>query len=145
MPRTTLVTAGCACALAGIAGLHALWGCGSSWPAADRRRLADAVAGTDDMPPPAACFAVAATLTAAAALVAGAGGAGRRVQLARAAVAAGLLVRGGVGVTGCLPLLTPWTPSPAFVQLDRRRYGPLCLALGAGAAASLRAVQRPVP
>jgi len=125
------------CALAAVAALHALWGTGSAWPAADRDRLAEAVAGTRDMPPPAACFVVAAALTTGAALVGGAGGDGRLARLARAGVAGGLLARGVAGVTGRTALLVPWTPSAGFQALDRRRYGPFCLAVGAAAATSL--------
>ena len=122
--------------LAGIGGLHALWGTGSAWPATDRAQLADAVAGTPEVPDAAACFAVAGVLGAAAAVVAGAGGRHRLARLARAGVAAGLLVRGLAGVSGTTRVLVPWTPSPRFQALDRRRYGPFCLALGASVAAS---------
>jgi hypothetical protein len=110
--------------LAGVAGLHALWGAAVAWPAAsDRRQLADAVAGTEEMPLPGACFAVAGALLAAAVLVAGAGGQRRPVRLARAGVAVGLLARGVAGVTGATGLLVPWGsscelsgPGPALVR-----------------------------
>lgn len=128
-------------ALAALAALHALWGLGAAWPAADRERLAELVAGTEQVPAPAACFVVAGGLATAAALVAGAGGQpGRRwaplARLARAGVAAGLLARGIAGVTGHTRLLVPWTPSAPFQALDRRRYGPFCLVLGAAVATS---------
>jgi hypothetical protein len=35
-----------------------------------------------------------------------------------------------MGVTGWTVLLVPWTPSRHFQNLDRRFYGPFCLALG---------------
>lgn len=82
------------------------------------------------MPPAAACFAVGAGLATAAALVAGVGGQRRPVRLARTGVAVGLLLRGLTGVTGRTELLVPWTPSLRFQDIDRRAYGPLCLALG---------------
>ena len=126
-----------AAVLAGLAGLHALWGTGSSWPVADRSRLAEVVAGTEQVPPPAACFVVAGALATAAALVAGTGGSHPVARVGRAGVTAVLTARGLAGVTGRTRLLVPWTPSPGFVALDRRRYGPLCLALGAAAATSL--------
>ena len=124
--------------LAGVGGLHVLWGLGAAWPAPDRARLAELVAGTDQVPESAACFVVGGGLAAAGALVAGAGGQRWPVRLARAGIAAGLLVRGLTGVTGQTRLLVPWTPSAEFQRLDRRRYGPFCLALGASIAASLR-------
>lgn len=126
-----------ACFLAGLAGLHALWGTGSAWPASDRRRLAAVIAGTDDVPPAAACFAVAGALSVAAALVAGVGG-GSLGRTGRAGVATVLLGRGLAGVTGQTRRLVPWSPSPRFVRLDRRAYGPLCLVLGAASARSAR-------
>jgi hypothetical protein len=135
MPRAALARPAAA-TLACAAGLHALWGAGAAWPASDRRRLAEVVAGTDEMPSPGACFAVAGTLLVAAALVAGAGVRRRPVRLARAAVSAGLLVRGVTGVTGTTGLLVPWTPSAGFRARDRRWYGPLCLALGSSVALS---------
>ena len=128
--------------LAGVAGLHALWGAGVAWPASDRRQLADAVAGTEEMPPPGACFAVAGALLAAAVLVAGAGGQRRPVRLARAGVAVGLLARGVAGVTGATGLLVPWAPSASFQARDRRWYGPLCLGLGSSVALSVTAAPR---
>ncbi len=141
MPRRAL-SRPTAAILAGVAGLHALWGAGAAWPAGDREQLADAVAGTDEMPPPGACFAVAGALSAAAALVAGAGGQRRPVRLARAGVAAALLVRGVAGVTGATRLLVPWTPSASFQARDRRWYGPLCLGLGSSVALSTTAAAR---
>lgn len=82
------------------------------------------------MPPAAACFGAAGALVVAAGLVAGAGGQRRPVRLARAGVATGLLIRGVLGVTGLTRLLVPWTPTANFRNLDRWRYGPLCLTLG---------------
>lgn len=131
--------------LAGAAGLHALWDAGGTWPSSDRRQLADAVAGTEEVPSAAACFAVTGTLLAAAALVAGAGGQRPLARLARAGIAAGLLVRGTAGVTGATGLLVPWSPSPSFRALDRRWYGPLCLALGSSVALAMTADARPDP
>ena len=141
MPRTAL-PGPAAVVLAGVAGLHALWGAGAAWPASDRGQLADAVAGTEEMPPPGACFAVAGGLLVAAALVAGAGGQRRPARLARAGVAEGLLVRGVMGVTGTTGLLVPWAPSASFQARDRRWYGPLCLALGSSVALSATDAKR---
>lgn len=134
--RRPALSAPTAMVLTGIAGLHAAWGVGSAWPATDRRQLADAVAGTEDMPPAGACFAVAGALLSAAALVAGAGNHNRLQRLGRKGVAAVLLLRGVTGVTGSTGLVVSWAPSANFQTLDRRYYGPLCLALGSAVALS---------
>ncbi len=131
-----------AVALAATAGLHAAWAAGSSWPAADRRGLADAVTGTPVMPDPPACWAVAVALTAAAAVTAGAGRQRRLAVFARAGVSTALLIREATGLTGRTHLLVAWTPSPRFVRLDRYPYGPLCAVVGALTATSLH--RRPV-
>jgi hypothetical protein len=72
----------------------------------------------------------------AAGVVGGGGGDRPVARLARAGIAAGFLVRGVAGVTGNTRLLVGWTPAPRFVRLDRRYYGPLCLAIAATAARS---------
>jgi hypothetical protein len=130
VPQPDALSLACSSALIGVAGFHVLWGLGSAWPAADRCRLADSVAGTEEMPSARACFAVAGALGAAAALVAGAGEQYRLLRVARAGVGAVLVNRGVIGVTGWTELLVPWTPSRHFQDLDRRFYGPFCLALG---------------
>ena len=53
-----------------LAGLHVLWGLGSTFPFADRDGLNNSVVGRTSTPPPSACFAVAGALTTAACLVA---------------------------------------------------------------------------
>lgn len=123
--------------LASISALHLAWGAGSSWPATDRRTLAEEIAGKTEMPPPHACFAVAGALAGAAAIVAGLGGERPLARFARGAVAATMLVRGVTGITGSTRLLVSWTPSDHFNALDKRRYGPLCLAIGSAVAASM--------
>lgn len=125
-----------AAALTGAAGLHVVWGMGSSFPCQDRVQLADSVAGTKVVPPASACFVVAGSLAASAAVVAGIGRQHRLAALARVAVAAALGMRGLTGVTGTTQLLVPWSPSTNFQELDRRRYGPLCLVLSAAIALS---------
>lgn len=123
--------------LATAAGLHAAWATGSSWPALDRARLADSVAGTPAMPNAAACWTVAAALAAAAAVTAGAGGQHRLAVLGRAGVATALLLRAATGLTGRTHLLVSWTPSQHFEHLDRRVYGPASALLGSLTASSL--------
>jgi len=126
-------------ALVAASVVHATWALGVSWPAADRRSLAESVAGTADMPGALACGVVSAALAAAAALTAGAGGDHPAAVLSRAAVAAALLARAGTGLGGRTGLLVPWTPSQHFVELDRRVYGPVCGVVGGLVALHLRA------
>jgi hypothetical protein len=132
-----LLALGSSAALACASALHLSWGAGSSWPARDRRALADAAAGREEVPSALACFVVGGALAGAAAVVAGAGGRSTPARLARTAVATALIARGVTGVTGTTGRLAPWTPSARFVRLDRRRFGPLCLGIGAAVAASV--------
>ncbi|MCE9623532.1 MAG: DUF3995 domain-containing protein [Actinomycetia bacterium] len=120
-----------------IAVLHVAWGRGSSVPFRSRSELADAVVGSDSVPPPPACYAVAAALAGAAALLLDVPIAPRPVRRLGRRVAAGvLLVRGVAGASGRTDLLVPGSVSPRFRRLDRRFFAPLCLALAAGAAAA---------
>lgn len=123
-----------AATLGALSALHLAWATGSPFPARDRAQLATVMAGTDELPSARACVVVAGGLAAAAGLVAGAGGGGGPARWARRCVALGFLGRGAAGITGRTHLLVPWTPVPEFVRLDRRYYGPLCLAIAATAA-----------
>ncbi|WP_410905023.1 DUF3995 domain-containing protein [Puerhibacterium sp. TATVAM-FAB25] len=133
--RQALPSAGAAL-IAGASALHVLWGTGSSWPARDRRELADLVAGTSEFPGSGACFTVAAVLAGAAAVVATRAG-GLRGRAGRACIAGAFAVRGVAGLSGSTRSLVPWAPSDRFVDLDRRYYGPLCVAIAALVAAGL--------
>ena len=125
--------------LGGLGALHAAWAAGSSFPMKGRSELAAVIAGTDVVPPARECLAVAGALGAAAILVADAVPLLRSVRQVGVATVTGVLaVRGGCGIAGETERLVPWTPSARFVQLDRKYYGPLCLALSLGAARSLR-------
>jgi hypothetical protein len=125
--------------LAGIAGLHVAWGRGSSFPFPTNTELTDTVVGSPVVPSPAACNAVAAALLAASALVLDVPIAPRPVRSAGRMVVAGVLgVRGAAGVSGRTATLVGWSVSPRFRRLDRRFYGPLCLALALGAATARR-------
>jgi hypothetical protein len=134
---TTTSTRTAAVILSGLSVLHVVWATGSSWPAGSRDALADAAAGqgSDSVPSPAACLAVAGLLAAAATFVSGRP---RRVPwLARAGTAgvtATFAARGVAGVAGRTDLLSPGATSERFRRLDRRFYGPLCLATAALAA-----------
>ena len=128
-----------AAVLFALAGLHVLWGRGSSLPFSDRDELADAVVGRRSVPSAEACFAVAGALTVAAALVADVPRLPRHVQrLGVTGVGVVLATRAGLGFTGRTDAVSPGSVSPQFRRLDRRVYSPLCLALAAGALASRR-------
>lgn len=139
MNGSRVSTSAASAALLGLAGLHAAWGLGSTWPLSDRAAFADAVIGTEEVPPPAACFAVAGALGLAAAFV---GGQPRRVPSLRRLGAGGvvgvLTARGVVGLFGLTDLVSPGSNSPRFRRLDRRYYGPLCLSLAALSAPAIR-------
>ena len=129
--------------LAALGVLHVVWATGSPWPARDRHRLAQLVAGTETMPGPARCAAVACGLATSAALVAGVGGEHSIARVARAVVCGAFLVRGGAGLTGTTHHLVSWAPAAEFVRRDRRWYGPLCLGIGAAIAPTLTATSMP--
>ncbi len=118
-----------------IAAVHANWARGSAWPAPDRRALADAIIGWEEMPGAASCLAVVGMLATGAALVAGEPRDVPRLRrLGAAGVVAALATRGVIGFT---PLVTPERFSPGFVRWNRRLYSPLCLALAALCAGGL--------
>ena len=135
---TALLAIALSLAVYTLAILHAYWGFGGFWPAANPERLARTVVGTPGikrMPPPASCFAVAALLAAiaswplfAARLLPEAWPAWLTL-LAGTGIAAVFLGRGVAGYTQAWRRRFPEQP---FAILDRRYYSPLCLALGAG-------------
>jgi hypothetical protein len=130
-PRATAVV------LASLSALHAAWGFGSAFPFRDHATLADTVAGTRAVPQPRACLAVAGLLLTAAAIVDDALPLRADLRRVGALGVGGVLgARGVLGVAGRTDLVVSWTPSARFVRLDRRYYGPLCLALSAGATLS---------
>ncbi len=116
-----------------------MWATGSAWPARDRHRLANLVAGTEAMPGRAWCTAVGCGLATSGALVAGVGGERSVARVARGVVCGAFLGRGSVGLTGTTHHLVSWRPAAEFVRRDRRWYGPLCLGIGAAIAATLTA------
>jgi hypothetical protein len=135
-PRPRAVPLAGAAVLAGLSALHLAWAAGSAWPARSRSELSAVMAGRSEVPGPVACVVVATGLAGAAGLVGGVGGDRPLARLARAGIAAGFVVRGVAGVTGNTRLLVSWTPASRFVRLDRRYYGPLCLAIAATAVRS---------
>lgn len=116
-----------------MAAVHANWARGSSWPASDGRRLAQAVIGNDEMPSAGACLVVAALLILGGGLVAGWPRSKPRLQrIGAAGVATTLAARGLVGAAGLIPLT-----SETFLWWDRRLYSPLCFLLAALSAAGI--------
>ena len=127
-----------AAVLFGVAGLHVLWGLGSSFPFRTREALADSVVGSSEVPSRGACVSVAAALVLSAILVA------RVVPLPNALrkialriVTTVLATRGVAGAMGRTSTLSPGSDSPAFNRLDKRLYSPLCLWLAAGVQRSI--------
>lgn len=127
-----------ATALFAIAGLHVLWGLGSSFPFRDREQLADSVVGTSEVPSLTACIAVASALAVAATLVIGVAPFPNRIRMVVLRFfAAGLLTRGVAGALGRTSMLSPGSDSSRFTRLDQRVYSPLCLWLAAGVRRSI--------
>jgi hypothetical protein len=125
--------------LLGLAAVHVAWGRGSSFPFATTAELTDAVVGNEVVPSPAACNAVAGLLTVAAGAVAGVPAPTSRLRrLTVLGVAAVLAVRATAGFAGRTDVLVPGSTSTRFRRNDRRVFAPLCAALAAGAAWSLR-------
>ncbi|MEP6624768.1 MAG: DUF3995 domain-containing protein [Acidimicrobiia bacterium] len=128
-----------AATLLGIAGIHAAWGRGSSFPFATTSELTDAVVGNDVVPSPGACYAVAGLLTVAAGATAGLPARTSRLRrLTVLGVAATLATRAAAGFAGRTDALVPGSNSPRFRRNDRRVFAPLCAALAVGALMSLR-------
>ena len=125
--------------LLAVAAVHANWATGSSWPLPDRRGLARALVGREEMLSATACIAVATLLTVAAGLVAGFPRRSPRLgELGAVGVVAVLAARGVVGAVGLMPALMPEQPvSEAFARWDRRLYSPLCLLLAGLCAAGI--------
>jgi len=121
-----------------IAGLHVLWGVGSSFPFRSRRELADSVVGRDEVPSAMACMAVASLLAVTAILVAGISPLPTRMRtVALRVVATVLATRGIIGALGRTSIISPGSESPAFVRLDKGLFSPLCLWLAAGVRRSI--------
>ncbi len=123
--------------LLGVAGIHAAWAAGWTWPAASSKELAELVVGeSDEFPGTAATLAVAAASTGAALLI------GERAcvdkprrleslsRIGTTTAAGVLLLR---GVAGLIPRAVE-DKTPEFQRWNKLLYSPLCIALGLGAA-----------
>ena len=118
-----------------IAAFHLLWAIGYWLPIADEAALARAVVGAkgvDRMPGAVPCALVVVALLFAIMCLWWPPSVLR--SLAVGAVGAVFLARGAVAHTAFWRRLTPTEP---FATLDRRYYGPLCLAIGIGFVAQL--------
>ena len=116
--------------LVAIAALHVLWGIGYWLPIKDEAALARAVigaAGVDRMPGAVPCATVAVALLLAVMCLWWPPGVWR--TLAVGAIGAVFFVRSAAAF---IPVWRKLTPEQPFATLDRRYYGPLCLALGVG-------------
>jgi len=134
-PTLSVVLAG----ILSIAGLmHALWGFGVTFPAANEQQLARMVVGKrgiTKMPSMTACLFVAASLFAFAflALVLG-----QHVHLpvskwlVAAAGAGSAVIFTGRGIVGVLPAFEQALPEQPFLSLNRRFYSPLIFLIGVG-------------
>ncbi|HPF24342.1 MAG TPA: DUF3995 domain-containing protein [Hyphomonas sp.] len=118
--------------------LHALWGFGMTFPAANEQQLARMVVGKrgiTKMPSMTACLFVAVSLFgfAVLALVLG-----RVISvpvskwLVAAAGAGAALIFLGRGVLGVLPAFEQALPEQPFLRLNRRFYSPLIFLIGVG-------------
>lgn len=121
--------------LALIGAVHALWGARIWWPMADEARLVTFAVGGEGMvrmPPAAACYGVTALMMLGLVWVMML--AGWVVVLPQPLVTVGGIVMGAVFMARGVAAYVPWfariTPQPEFRRMDRRIYGPLCLALG---------------
>jgi hypothetical protein len=129
--------------LAIIAGLHAYWGRGGLWPAANEGELIATVignAGAKRMPSPGLCLLVALAITLTAiwplllAQMSGMAAMRPFLLLGGFAIMAVFLLR---GVAGYLPAWRRLHPREPFASHDRRYYSPLCLLIAAGYAVLL--------
>jgi hypothetical protein len=129
--------------LTAIAGLHAYWGRGGLWPAANEDELIATVIGNAQatrMPSPSLCMLVALAIAVTAIwplfLAAGIASIALRplLQSGGIAIMAVFLLR---GVAGYLPAWRRLHPREPFASYDRRYYSPLCLLIAAGYAALL--------
>ena len=134
----TVMIAGLIClVLLATALLHAYWGFGGLWPAADQETLARMVVGNNGvraMPPAALTFIVALLIAAAGIwplLWTGLLQAGLPDWLLRA----GMLVLTGVfllrGLAGITPLMARSHGTEPFASLNRRWFSPLITVTGA--------------
>ena len=122
-----------------LAALHLYWGLDGRWPGKNAEELATIVVGTRGRPMPgfAACAAVAFALLVVAYILSIQLGAPRfgapesLWSLGYWGACAVFLMR---GTAAYLPWVFEYARATRFFGLNRRLYGPLCLAIGTGMA-----------
>jgi hypothetical protein len=132
-------------ALAAFAIVHAAWGFGMRWPAADERDLVALVVGRTGqtrMPDPVECFSAAVALLSAglvALVLAGLVHLPGPQFLATTAGAVVTLVFAARGIAAYLPAWRRRFSQQPFAAMDQSWYGPLCLLLAVAFALLLAA------
>lgn len=115
-----------------VGALHLVWASGSTWPAKNRKRLAESVVGTAAaMPEPTATAVVGGAAIVGGAIAGGALGEGGAAVALRRTGGAVLLARAAFGGDAALSVLGLPASGKRFQELDRRFYRPLCGVLGA--------------
>ncbi|ALL12173.1 DUF3995 domain-containing protein [Caulobacter henricii] len=122
--------------LMALAGVHLYWAFGGRWPGHDEASLVEHVVGrTAGMraPGPLACVAVAAALAAGSLLALGAVAPPSPLStwlwFARWPL---VVVFGLRGLATYVPAVFRYAEGTPFARLNRRAYGPLCLAIALG-------------
>ncbi|MBT2443562.1 DUF3995 domain-containing protein [Streptomyces sp. ISL-36] len=136
--RRTAAGYAVAALLALLALVHLYWATGAAWPAADERGLSLAVLGSVVSFGPVVVLPLAALEGgAAAAVLARARGRGGKVpRLVTAAVAAGMLLRGVIGVVWVV--VGKDGAGDVFPWLNALLYTPLCFGFGWAAVRAAR-------
>lgn len=116
--------------LTAVGVVHAVWAAGSPWPLKDRRELAEAVVGSNELPDSKATAVVAATALVGGVVAGGAFGEGALPVALRRGAGVALLTRAAIGGETALALLGLPKAGKRFVELDNRLYRPFCAMLG---------------
>lgn len=107
-----------------IAAIHANWPRGSAWPARDRKALADATFGGDDLPSATTTLLVAASLAFAGLMFLRPSEPTSKIR--RVGARATATVFGPRPALGFFGLMAHDQTSAAFRRWNRRLYSPLC-------------------
>ena len=124
-----------AAALFALAGIHVYWGFGGRWPGHDEASMVEHVVGrTRGMRAPGllASVAVAVALAAGGVLVAATLTATPWDPWLKAARWVLFVVFAGRGLAAYVPPVFRYAEGTPFATLNRRAYGPLCLAIALG-------------
>lgn len=124
-----------AATLFALAGIHLYWGLGGRWPGHDEASMVEHVVGrTRGMRAPGllASLAVVLALAAGGALVAATLTTTAWDPWLKAARWVLLVVFAGRGLATYVPPVFRYAEGTPFAMLNRRAYGPLCLAIALG-------------